>query len=102
MVHQEPADKVMRISDTVTRDLIGSQKQTRIFECTTCQNNGVCLHFGAPAITGAYLERFDPRSILAGVDLRNVGMHQQSYIGRVHSGDRPRKAGGLERIALVS
>ena len=75
MVHQESTDKVIRISDTITRDLIGGQKKARIFESATCQNNDIRLNFGAPTVKGAHLERFDPRSILARVDLRNVGMH---------------------------
>jgi hypothetical protein len=75
MVHQEPTDEVMRISDTFPRNPIGGQQKARVLESTTCQNNSIRLYLGAPAIKGAYLERFDPRSILARVDVRDVGVH---------------------------
>jgi hypothetical protein len=75
MVHQEPTDKVMRISDTFTCEPLGGQKKACVFESTTCHNNDIRLCFGAPAVKGTHLKRFDPRPIFARVDVRNVGMH---------------------------
>src|SRR5665213_3961475 len=75
MVHQEPADKVMRISDTFTCVPVGGQKKARVFESTACHDNGMRLYYGAPAVKGAPLERFDLRRIFARIDVCNIGMH---------------------------
>jgi hypothetical protein len=51
MVHQEPTDKVMRVSDAFTCEPIGGQKKARVFEPTTCHNNGIRLCFVSPPAT---------------------------------------------------